>query len=217
MTSVLFLNDGKDFIEERLKHSTKISLVALCDKFTITEHNTGFSELLNHRGGLKGKSLQGLLLPESQHLLTDTITQQNMPLRLNFMTGNGGCVSIDCYLKRTTAGYMIFADHSTLADNDVLRKMTSLSNEMAAMTRELNRKNRALQEAKDQIKTLRGIIPICSYCKQIRDDKGYWNRLENYISENSEALFSHGICDTCMDHLHSKNPVYQERKARKDK
>lgn len=54
-----------------------------------------------------------------------------------------------------------------------------------------------LQKAFNEIKTLRGILPICAYCKQIRDDKGYWNQLEDYIREHSEAEFSHGICKEC--------------------
>jgi PAS domain S-box-containing protein len=56
-----------------------------------------------------------------------------------------------------------------------------------------------LQQALAEIKTLRGFLPICSYCKKIRDDKGYWNQLEDYISTHSEALFSHGICPECFE------------------
>ncbi|MBN2082305.1 PAS domain S-box protein [bacterium] len=55
-----------------------------------------------------------------------------------------------------------------------------------------------LREALTQIKTLRGLLPICSYCKKIRDDQGYWSQLEAYITEHSEAAFSHGICPDCM-------------------
>ena len=55
-----------------------------------------------------------------------------------------------------------------------------------------------LKEAKDQIKSLKGIIPICMYCKEIRDDKGYWNQLEKYISEHAEVEFSHGVCKKCL-------------------
>ena len=55
-----------------------------------------------------------------------------------------------------------------------------------------------LEEANDKIKTLQGIIPICMHCKEIRDDKGYWNQLEKYISEHSEVQFSHGICEKCL-------------------
>ncbi len=55
-----------------------------------------------------------------------------------------------------------------------------------------------LQQAARKIKTLQGIIPICSYCKKIRDDKGYWTQLECYLAENSEADLSHGICPECL-------------------
>ncbi len=58
-----------------------------------------------------------------------------------------------------------------------------------------------LQEALKEVKTLSGIIPICMHCKQIRDDKGYWNKLEQFVAEHSEVRFSHSICDKCVqDH-----------------
>ena len=57
---------------------------------------------------------------------------------------------------------------------------------------------RELQEAIAQIKNLRGIIPICSYCHKIRNDQESWERLEKYIGEHSEAEFSHGICPDCV-------------------
>ncbi len=59
-----------------------------------------------------------------------------------------------------------------------------------------------LQHALDTIKVLRGIIPICASCKKIRDDKGFWNHLEAYLKENSEAVFSHGICPECSEKLY---------------
>lgn len=54
-----------------------------------------------------------------------------------------------------------------------------------------------LQQALTQVKTLSGLLPICSGCKKIRDDQGYWNRIETYISQHSNAEFSHGICPDC--------------------
>ncbi len=54
-----------------------------------------------------------------------------------------------------------------------------------------------LEQALEKIKVLSGIIPICMHCKKIRDDKGYWNQLEKFISQHSEAQFSHCICETC--------------------
>ena len=59
-----------------------------------------------------------------------------------------------------------------------------------------------LEKALKEIKQLQGIIPICASCKQIRDDKGAWNQMEQYISKHSDAQFSHGICPECMEKLY---------------
>lgn len=59
-----------------------------------------------------------------------------------------------------------------------------------------------MEEALSRIKILSGIIPICSSCKKIRDDAGYWQQVEEYISKHSEAEFSHGICNDCMKKLY---------------
>jgi PAS domain S-box-containing protein len=55
-----------------------------------------------------------------------------------------------------------------------------------------------LQESLAEIKTLRGILPLCSFCKKVRDDKGYWEQVDIYIKEHSEADISHGICPECF-------------------
>ncbi len=64
--------------------------------------------------------------------------------------------------------------------------------------RETITSNKKLKDALSEIKKLEGIIPICMYCKEIRDKKGSWNKLEKYISEHSEAQFSHSICEKCL-------------------
>jgi sigma-B regulation protein RsbU (phosphoserine phosphatase) len=71
-----------------------------------------------------------------------------------------------------------------------------------ARERELEEKNREIEQALREVKVLRGFIPICASCKKIRDDKGYWQQIETYIQERSEALFSHGICNDCMKKLY---------------
>lgn len=63
-----------------------------------------------------------------------------------------------------------------------------------------------LQATQDEVKTLRGIIPICSSCKKIRDDEGIWNQIETYIRSHSEAEFTHGICPDCRDKLYPELP-----------
>lgn len=60
-----------------------------------------------------------------------------------------------------------------------------------------------LQHALAEVKKLRGFLPICSSCKKIRDDKGYWNQIESYIRDHSEAEFTHSICPECTKKLYS--------------
>jgi len=59
-----------------------------------------------------------------------------------------------------------------------------------------------LQEALDKVRVLSGFLPICASCKAIRDDKGYWKQIESYISEHSEAEFSHSLCPKCAKKLY---------------
>lgn len=59
------------------------------------------------------------------------------------------------------------------------------------------RLNWETEQAKAETKVLSGLLPICAWCKNVRDDRGYWSQIESYISENSEADFSHGICPDC--------------------
>ena len=64
-------------------------------------------------------------------------------------------------------------------------------------TKERERLIKELQYALDNIKTLQGLIPMCANCKKIRDDKGFWNQVEKYIGEHTDAEFTHGICPEC--------------------
>lgn len=73
-----------------------------------------------------------------------------------------------------------------------------------ATTAELNRKNQELERILSEVRTLQGLLPICAACKKVRDDKGYWNQIEKYITEHSEAQFSHSICPECAQKLYSE-------------
>ncbi len=65
-----------------------------------------------------------------------------------------------------------------------------------------------LQKALSEVKTLRGFLPICSHCKKIRDDKGYWDQIESYIHKHSDAEFSHGICPECAEKHYPDMDLY---------
>jgi hypothetical protein len=61
------------------------------------------------------------------------------------------------------------------------------------------RSARALQASLDNVKLLSGLIPICAWCKKVRNDQGYWQQVEAYIAEHSDATFTHGICQECKE------------------
>ena len=80
---------------------------------------------------------------------------------------------------------------------------------LEAAEEERERLIRKLQDALANIKTLSGLLPICFSCKQIRDDKGYWNQIDTYIRDHTDAEFTHGICPACMIKLY---PDYSGKK-----
>ena len=84
-------------------------------------------------------------------------------------------------------------------------------------TKELSLTNKDLKEALEKIKELKGLIPICSTCKKIRDDSGYWNQIEMYIESHTDAFFSHGICPDCNEKLYGKEKWFQKTKDKSGK
>ena len=87
-------------------------------------------------------------------------------------------------------------------DHGELRARVEVGRRMVEMRSELAAKIEQLRQAVDQIKTLKGIVPICASCKNIRDDRGFWNRVENYVRDHTEAEFSHAVCPDCMARLY---------------
>lgn len=91
-----------------------------------------------------------------------------------------------------------------LLDEDKhLKQINSVqATEIAEINKTLIMENKKLEEALAEVNKLSGFLPICASCKNIRDDKGYWNRIENYISSHSDAKFSHSICPECEKKLY---------------
>ncbi|WP_224984422.1 response regulator [Geomonas agri] len=79
----------------------------------------------------------------------------------------------------------------------ILARRVAVHLELQSQKVALQHRNHELQAALSRVKELSGLLPICMTCKKIRDDQGYWNQLESYISEHSEALFSHSYCPEC--------------------
>jgi sigma-B regulation protein RsbU (phosphoserine phosphatase) len=82
-------------------------------------------------------------------------------------------------------------------DRQELRSRLRVGARMLALNQAMADRVAELEIALSQVKTLSGLLPICSYCKKVRDDKNYWQRVETYIAAHSHARFSHGICPDC--------------------
>lgn len=97
-------------------------------------------------------------------------------------------------LQRGANDYMVKPFH-----RDELRARIHVGAQMVKLQEELAAKVEELQTALSEVKQLQGIIPICCYCKKVRSDNKFWQRVEDYIEQRSDAGFSHGICPECWD------------------
>ncbi|MFH0976381.1 MAG: hypothetical protein V1874_11425 [Spirochaetota bacterium] len=106
-------------------------------------------------------------------------------------------------LCATVAGYFFLRKHLELNET-LIAKNTESEN----LHKELKKTVKELKLALSEVKTLSGLLPICSSCKKIRDDKGNWTQIEKYIQEHSDADFTHSLCSECIKKLY---PDYYEK------
>ena len=101
----------------------------------------------------------------------------------------------------------------TLGAVDYITKPFNPATVKARVKTHVNLSNtvKRLQNALTDIKKLKGLLPICSQCKKIRDDKGYWNQIEAYIQNHSEVEFSHGICPECSKKLYPGLNIHKDK------
>ena len=73
-----------------------------------------------------------------------------------------------------------------------------------------------LKKAREEIRTLRGILPICAHCKKVRNDSGFWEQVEVYVRNHSEAEFTHGLCPDCEKKLYGNQEWYKKSQPKDD-
>jgi GAF domain-containing protein len=101
-------------------------------------------------------------------------------------------------------GTLCVVDHQPrLLSTAQQEALQALSRQVMALL-ELRRVSAHLANALEHVKTLEGLLPICAWCKRIRDDKGYWDQVEAYIHKSTGADFTHGICPECLEKAHAK-------------
>ncbi len=180
--------------------SNRFLYVLFAQDGTILRCNKGFRTLMNTNSDLTGLSVTSFLSNE-QHDIQAIMKDKSASLQ--FLPHGGNPLTIRCYFYAMEENNILISEELGNSSNTILNSMSKITNDLTNLSRQLQRKNKELEKAQKEIKVLSGFIPICSYCKKIRDDQGYWNRLEKYLTEHSEAQFSHSICPKCKDEFFS--------------
>ncbi len=121
-------------------------------------------------------------------------TLRTHPTYIILLTARGGRADVVTGLEAGADDYI-----TKPFDAEELRARVQVGGRVVQLQRSLANRVRELEVALTRVKQLQGLLPICSYCKKIRNDGNYWQQVESYIAERSEAEFSHGICPDCFE------------------
>jgi sigma-B regulation protein RsbU (phosphoserine phosphatase) len=116
------------------------------------------------------------------------------PLYVIFLTARQDKASIVSALEAGANDFI-----SKPFDADELRARVNVGARMVELQQNLAERIRQLEESQAHVKRLQGILPICAYCKKVRNDQNYWQQVESYLADKADVLFSHGICPECLD------------------
>ncbi len=199
------LKKCRDKVDCYLMTSNNIGIITLDSKLRILDSNRRFTSLFNCQQNPVGEPLSNFIELGCNNVRCEELLKVSC-------SRNTGMVAVnDCYLIQADDGYLLFLDRPILTESRALEQMGCIHDELIDLQREAVRKNQkllTLQRELDKrvaeleatlarVKQLEGIIPICTLCKKIRDDKNSWQQLEEYLSDHSEAQFSHGLCPSC--------------------
>ena len=195
--------------EERLRSLFEASsdFILILDKQgTILAANQATLRTTGYRENeIIGRAIHEFFTPVSQKICYERfpvlLEQGASRVELEFVFKNGTVATLDC------SGSAICDERGEITSVLLIERDIT---ERKRAEKEQERLILRLQEALAKVKTLSGLLPICASCKKIRDDKGYWTQIEAYISEHSEAEFSHGICPDCATKLYGE---YLEKKT----
>ena len=171
----------------------------------IIEANQSFLELFDYdKEELKGLRTQDLYVnPKDRTAFINEVERGGFTKDFEETLKDKKGKVIECH---TNATFRRSADGTIIGYQGIIRDVTD--NKRKQIERE--KLILELQEALAEVKTLSGLLPICSHCKKIRDDKGYWTQLESYIHQHSEAVFSHGICQECAQKYYPDLDIYDD-------
>ncbi|HIJ80096.1 MAG TPA: hypothetical protein HPP76_00140 [Desulfuromonadales bacterium] len=208
------LIDNNKQLAEFLVTKSSVPLVLLDQQQRIYDCNAGFLKLFSLSDKPLGVEIADYLLFGTEGIAAKPGEQQ---FTCNPRSGVHGVLI--AHRMPQPEGLLLWCERPLSTNNQVVERMSFLNNEFIALQRELNKKNHhltcisqelvekvaQLEAALAQVKSLEGIIHICMYCKKIRDEEELWHNIERYISEHSDAEFSHGICPVCFEERYGEN------------
>jgi hypothetical protein len=153
--------------------------------------------LFNQRTAQRIAALETRAVTEREHRELDRLRERES-LQASVIARQRAIGLLGLLLLLLTTAFLVIVGH-------YYRTAKLQSAEVSRANAELEAANASLRGALADVRTLSGLIPICSSCKKVRDDRGYWNSVENYISSHSAARFSHGICHTCAVELYGED------------
>lgn len=190
--------------EARFRHivdTANEGIVQVSADWRIVYTNSYFARLLGYEPAeILDRLLEELFWPDDLKSFQKQKEERSLGIHRNFerkfKTREGQCVETLVSASSILDGEGRFGgSFGMITDITVLKKTQA----------ELQEKILELQKAAEQIRTLRGIVPICMHCKKVRDDQGFWNQVEVYVETHTGAEFSHGICPDCINTYHAKD------------
>jgi len=183
---------------EALFNSTADAIVSLDQDDCIVNVNKQFETMFEYKiDEIKGENIDNIIVPKEKRQdaknITKLVQRGGIALSENKRQRKDGTL-----VDVSIGGAPIIVGEKQIGILATYRDIT----ERKKAEKERERIILKLQDALNRVKTLSGLIPICAGCKKIRDDQGYWSDVELYISKHSEAEFSHGLCNECMEKLY---------------
>lgn len=203
-----------EILADFLGSKSSVPIVQIDQQQRITDCNYGFLKLFSLSQKPLETALADFLIAGSAGLVFEEGTQQFL---CNPKTGVYGSLVASCLPHEN--GLLLWCDRPLSTDNQVVERMALLNNEYLAVQRRLTKQNFFLNQVKKElaekvtqlestlsyVKRLEGILPVCIYCKKIRDDtdresgKGEWMQMEAFLSHKGGTSVSHGCCPKCFE------------------
>ncbi len=146
--------------------------------------------------------------------LINVISDLGLEILTIILTGHGDMDTVIEAMKKGSLNYLrkpINFEELLLTIQQGIN-LIGLREKLNTKTQHLIESNEQLKRALSEVKQLKSFLPICTTCKKIRDDKGYWNRIEKYIQDHTDTQFSHSICPECSEKLYGDEDWFKEIK-----